>query len=238
MTTSSAAGDLSPDEPTAAAGTSPEHDPTRSWQPVRAHDIPRAAWTRSRTGTPRRAGRAVHTGLAAVCWPGYATALLLVRAGWHQRDAGRVIALLRQRTTPRWWWVPLPAVGIQLLTRVLPDPLASALLVVLVVGLVLAVVVGLCVVLRRAELRSRAERAGYVRPGGWPETDWVLLRAEADDGDPRRAVRDLPELLDAVVPEGSTVGAAPLSDVAEDARRQVGFEPTSTRGHVVLTVSR
>jgi len=110
-------------------------------------------------------------------------------------------------------------------------------IVILVAYLVLAyaLAVATCVWIRSRELRPKAERQGFLRPGGTPAETWVLERVERSDGLDDASMRAVRSLIDAVVPAGESVGAAPASDAYERQLLSIGFVPKpGMRGHVVL----
>ena len=98
-----------------------------------------------------------------------------------------------------------------------------------------ALLCGLCVWVRSREVRPKAERQGFLRPGGVPDGLWFLERVEHRDGVDQQSMRAVRTLIDARVPPGQTVGAAPASDSRERDLIGIGFVPTpGSRGHVVL----
>lgn len=199
-------------------------------------DVAPLAAARSRFSAPRHWGPVVHAVIAAFCWPAFALGFLVVRRGWFHRDGRRlVVRLVRRRPVPWWYFL----VG-YLVARVVVDVLRGLLgdVVVLVAYLLLAYALAVAVLawIRSREVRPKAERQGFLRPGGIPDAPWVLERVEHRDGLGDASMRAVRDLVETVVPAGEPVGAAPASDADERRLLSIGFEPKpGMRGHVVLT---
>lgn len=208
------------------------------WSVVERRDAAAVAWARALFSTPFGAGRTIHACLAALCWPAFFVGFLIVRRGWFHRDDRRLVASLHRRPIVRWWTVIVIVLAAQVVVRGLRALIGDAVLVAGGAGLVYALLFLTCVLLRRRELRPKAERQGFLRLNEAPATDWTLARVEHRDGAVRESMPAVLALITARLPPGTTVGAAPSYDELERDLTTIGFAPMAgARGHVALTVS-
>ncbi|WP_250442980.1 hypothetical protein [Actinotalea sp. C106] len=162
---------------------------------------------------------------------------LAIRRASYQRGDGRLVVRMGRRadisTGRRFALVLIPFLVAQVVVRVIHSLVGDVVLVVGACFLGYVVLVGVVHLIRRAEVRPRAERHGFVRTPAEEVGVWVLEETHHRGGFDEQSLRALRDLIEARVPAGETLYAAPMSQQYEDQLRSIGFSTApGPRGRV------